>query len=134
MSPFWRVALGAGLGGLAIAGIWWFSLSTRTATPLRITVPELSPAAQAGEKAFEKRCAPCHGENAAGAATGPPLVHRVYHPRHHADIVFELAVRRGVQAHHWGFGDMPPQPEVTAAEVADIVQYVRDLQKANGIY
>jgi hypothetical protein len=28
---------------------------------------------------------------------------------------------------------MPPQAEVTDREVADIIRYVRELQKANGI-
>jgi hypothetical protein len=60
-------------------------------------------------------------------------VHRVYHSGLHADVAFDLAVRRGVRAHHWSFGDMPPQPELTPTEVASITRYVRELQKANGI-
>jgi hypothetical protein len=51
----------------------------------------------------------------------------------HADIAFELAVRRGVRAHHWRFGDMPAAPSVLPSEVPPIVQYVRELQRANGI-
>jgi hypothetical protein len=61
------------------------------------------------------------------------LVDAVYRSSHHADSAFMLAVRRGVRAHHWLFGDMPPQTEVTDRELADIVRYVRELQKANGI-
>jgi hypothetical protein len=66
-------------------------------------------------------------------ATGPPLVHPVYRPGHHADVAFELAVRRGVRAHHWRFGDMPPQPAVPPGEVGQITRFVRELQQANGI-
>ncbi|MGH7333538.1 MAG: c-type cytochrome, partial [Candidatus Rokuibacteriota bacterium] len=68
-----------------------------------------------------------------GSAKGPALVHRVYHPRLHADIAVDLAVRQGVRAHHWSFGDMPPQPAVTATDLANITRYVRELQRANGI-
>jgi mono/diheme cytochrome c family protein len=98
-----------------------------------VRVPELSAEAQAGKRAFDLYCVRCHGENAGGNAAGPALVHRTYQPAHHADVAFELAVRRGVRAHHWRFGDMPPQPAVTAAEVVQITRYVRELQRANGI-
>lgn len=36
-------------------------------------------------------------------------------------------------AHHWTFGDMPPQTGLTRADVVAIVTYVRELQRANGI-
>jgi hypothetical protein len=39
-----------------------------------------------------------------------------------------------VRSHHWNFGDMPPQPQVTPQQLADIVAYVRVLQEANGIF
>jgi hypothetical protein len=48
-------------------------------------------------------------------------------------VAFELAVRRGVRAHHWRFGDMPAQPHVPPEEIASITRYIRELQKANGI-
>ena len=70
---------------------------------------------------------------AQGTASGPPLVHAIYRPGHHADVAFELAVRRGARAHHWRFGDMPPQPTVTATDIGQITHYVRLLQQANGI-
>jgi mono/diheme cytochrome c family protein len=98
-----------------------------------VRIPELSAPTQAGKRAFDLSCARCHGENAGGSAAGPPLVHRTYQARHHADVAFELAVRRGVRAHHWRFGDMPPEPGVTPVEVAQITRYVRELQRANGI-
>ena len=96
-------------------------------------IPDLSPEGRAGRLAFEANCVPCHGEHAMGSGTGPPLVDPIYRPAHHADITFELAVRRGVRAHHWRFGDMPPQPSISEADVGNITRYVRELQKANGI-
>lgn len=98
-----------------------------------IHVPELSAAALAGKRAFDLHCARCHGEHAAGTSAGPPLVDRTYRPAVHADVAFELAVRRGVPAHHWRFGDMPPQQTVPQLDVAHITRFVRELQKANGI-
>jgi hypothetical protein len=42
-------------------------------------------------------------------------------------------ISRSRQENHWSFGDMPPQPDVTATELANITRYVRELQRANGI-
>ena len=83
-----------------------------------------------GAALFERNCARCHGRSAAGGPGGPPLVHRIYEPGHHADAAFHLAVRQGVRAHHWRFGNMPPIPGVTEAEVNQIIAYVRALQKS----
>jgi mono/diheme cytochrome c family protein len=101
--------------------------------PIDVAVPTLTANAERGRVAFERSCAACHGTNAAGSDKGPPLVHDIYNPGHHADPAFLLAARRGVPQHHWRFGNMPPQPEVTDPEIADIVRYVRELQRANGI-
>lgn len=98
-----------------------------------LVVPNLSTTAAAGQQAFAEHCAACHGPDGAGTVTGPPLVHPIYRRAHHADITFTLAVRRGVVAHHWRFGDMPPQPTVTEREVMAIIQYMREVQAANGI-
>jgi mono/diheme cytochrome c family protein len=100
-----------------------------------VTVPEtLSERAQLGQVAFEATCAACHGENAAGKmGFGPPLVHKVYEPSHHGDMAFVIAAERGVRQHHWPFGDMPPQQGLTRADMAGIITYVRELQRANGI-
>jgi mono/diheme cytochrome c family protein len=120
------------LGVVAVAGVMlWHWRPEPASPPLR--VPELSAEAVAGKRAFDLYCARCHGENAAGTATGPALVDRIYRPALHADVAFELAVRRGVPAHHWRFGDMPPEGAVPPAEVPQVVRYVRELQRANGI-
>ena len=87
-----------------------------------------------GEQSFDRHCAPCHGTKAGGTTTGPPLAHRIYEPGHHSDPAFHLAVRNGVAAHHWRFGNMPAQPQVTEAEVASIVGYVRWVQRETGIH
>ncbi len=90
-------------------------------------------AADGGAAVFERKCAGCHGREAKGTDKGPPLVHKIYEPSHHADVAFYLAVRQGVRAHHWPFGDMPAVEGVNEEQVAGIVAYVRGLQKAAGI-
>lgn len=102
---------------------------------VQVAVPTtFSEAAQIGKRAYDAVCADCHGENAAGRnGMGPPLVHKIYEPSHHADAAFLLAVRNGVRAHHWNFGNMPPQQGLTDADVKGITRYVRELQRANGI-
>ena len=122
---------------VAISGIVfayrYFSASGGGETLSAVTVPELSAAAAAGETAFDKNCVQCHGANAAGSEQGPPLVHDIYNPGHHGDGAFVRAAQQGVRQHHWPFGDMPAQPQVSEEEVAAIVRYVRELQVANGI-
>ena len=104
------------------------------ATPPAVIVPALSDSAQAGQTAFNANCALCHGANAAGTNLGPPLVHKIYEPSHHQDFAFRNAVQNGVQSHHWQFGNMPPAPQVSEADVERIICYVRELQRANGIF
>ncbi len=112
---------------------WQFMAARETQQRAVIKVPMLTAQAVAGEKAFNANCITCHGANAGGSDKGPPLVHQIYEPGHHADMSFVLAAKRGVRAHHWKFGNMPPQPDVSDAEIAAIIRYVRELQVANGI-
>jgi len=124
--------------GLAIVAyaVWRVASVPGEAPPdhrVDVTVPQLSATAEAGALAFETSCAVCHGTNASGGPGGPPLVHKIYEPGHHADGSIALAVRQGVRQHHWQFGDMPPVERVTDDEIAAIVVYVRELQRANGI-
>ncbi len=86
-----------------------------------------------GERLFNANCASCHGLEAAGTDNGPPLIHLYYAPGHHDDDSFRRAARNGVQQHHWFFGDMPPVPNVSDDEVEQIIRYVRETQRANGI-
>ena len=89
---------------------------------------------QQGEAKFTAKCARCHGERGAGTSQGPPLVHKIYEPGHHPDVAFQVAAANGVRAHHWQFGNMPKIEGVTQADVADIIKYVRWLQRQAGIF
>ena len=100
-----------------------------------VVLPEsLSTKARIGQEVFDANCATCHGVNAAGRdGTGPPLVHLIYEPSHHADESFYRAVAMGVMAHHWPFGNMPRVEGVSRREVDSVVAYIRELQRTNGI-
>ena len=102
--------------------------------PVAVTVPVLDEPAMKGESIFAANCVACHGVNASGSENGPPLIHKIYEPNHHADISFLLAVRQGVRAHHWSFGNMPVIDGLSDDDVAHIIYYVRVLQKENGIF
>jgi len=110
-----------------------YGISNNQEFSTEIVLPEFSVAALEGERIFSENCTSCHGTNADGTDRGPPLLHNIYNPGHHADGAFYRAVARGTVQHHWPFGDMPAQPHVSNAEVAKIIVYVRELQIANGI-
>ncbi len=88
---------------------------------------------QQGRVLFNQYCAACHGPGGWGTQQGPPLVHQVYRPAHHADLTFHFAVRDGVRSHHWNFGDMKPLPDVTPEATEHIIAYVRREQRKSGI-
>ncbi|MBL4645749.1 MAG: cytochrome C [Hyphomicrobiales bacterium] len=122
---------------VAAAAFWWTNQPKEVADGepiVSVMVPELNAAAKRGEKLFNVNCAACHGPNASGKdGFAPPLIHVIYEPNHHADISFQLAVKNGVRGHHWPFGNMPPIEGVGELDVVQIVNYIRTLQRANGI-
>ncbi len=93
-----------------------------------------SQSATAGRDLFDANCKLCHGSNGAGTDQGPTLIHKVYEPNHHTDQAFYRAAQLGVRAHHWRFGNMPPVAGATRDDVGLIIRYVREIQRANGIY
>lgn len=130
LPKYFVLAVFAGAAG--VAGYRYFGPAPQAVT-VNVRVPDLSPLAESGKKVFEANCAECHGKNASGTNQGPPLVHEIYNPGHHADQSFLLAAKRGVQSHHWPYGNMPAQPQVSRKDIVAIVKYVRELQVANGI-
>ncbi|MBN33888.1 MAG: cytochrome C [Rhodospirillaceae bacterium] len=98
-----------------------------------ITVPDLSGLAQGGQTIFEANCSSCHGVAGGGTEQGPPLIHIIYEPSHHADFAFVNAIRNGVRAHHWPYGDMAPVEGLTNAGIQAVIAFVREVQVAHGI-
>ncbi|MDE9450753.1 cytochrome c [Aliiroseovarius sp. Z3] len=99
-----------------------------------VRMPVLEASQQIGQRVFTAKCAACHGPTAGGVdGVGPPLIHKIYEPSHHADIAFFRAAEQGVRAHHWKFGNMEPVEGITRAEVARVVDFIRVVQRENGI-
>jgi len=96
-------------------------------TPLPVELQE-------GETKFNTFCSRCHGPQGQGTNNGPPLVHKIYEPNHHADMAFQRATAQGVRAHHWKFGNMPKIEGVAEEDVSHIIGYVRWLQRQAGIF
>ena len=95
--------------------------------------PGLMPNPVQGKPLYAQHCAECHGDRLQGTDKGPPMLHKVYEPSHHADMAFQLAVANGVRAHHWKFGDMAPVAGLTPDDVAHITALVRSEQRKVGI-
>jgi len=100
---------------------------------MHLPPPDFKGDAVKGEAAFQQYCITCHGSRGQGSDQGPPLIHKTYRPAHHANLSFHFAARDGVKQHHWQFGDMPPQPDVTPEETAHITSYIRREQRQAGI-
>ena len=141
--PLKRLAIPLALAAAAVLGAVVYLATTANdaeqvatgAALASVVVPaELSPRARHGRQAYEENCAVCHGTNAVGQeGVAPPLVHEIYRPGHHGDESFQRAVSMGVMAHHWPFGNMPRVEGLDRRDVALIVDYIRELQRANGI-
>jgi mono/diheme cytochrome c family protein len=127
-----------GVFGLGMSALIYNVLPSAKSTQkpiaaVEVKLPILSKTAQLGEALFNKNCATCHGDRAAGTDKGPPFVNDIYNPGHHSDEAFFFAAQNGVRQHHWPFGDMPAQHQVDKEDIAKIIAYVRELQVANGI-
>lgn len=131
LSSYFVVAIILGAAGVGAWSVW--GTNRRALASDSVIVPVLSADAAMGKVAFDHNCAKCHGVNAAGTKKGPPFINQIYNPGHHSDAAFFYAAENGVRQHHWPYGDMPPQPQVTKEEIRQIVEYVRALQQANGI-
>ena len=95
--------------------------------------PADSGVAEQGAALYQANCAQCHGADLRGTDQGPPHLDVIYEPGHHGDAAFVLAVRRGVQPHHWDYGAMPAIEGLSDQDIADIIAYVREQQRRVGI-
>ena len=95
--------------------------------------PKVPFAHAKGAKLYQDNCAVCHGKTLTGTKQGPPLLHPFYKPSHHADFTFYRAALKGVQAHHWEFGDMPPIQGITREDMDSVVPFIRWYQKEKGL-
>jgi cytochrome c551/c552 len=117
-------------------GISLFLILKKNPKPPKVMVrlPEFSEPAKRGREIFNRACAKCHGINAAGGDKAPSLISKAYAPKSHADGAIYLAVTRGVRRHHWNLGNMPPQPGIKPGEIKALTAFIRETQRANGVY
>jgi len=94
--------------------------------------PQDSALVEAGSELYAAHCAECHGSDLRGTDRGPSHLSQLYEPGHHGDGAFLVAVLRGVPAHHWNFGAMPPIQDLTPDNVEAIVAFVRERQRIDG--
>ncbi len=128
--------------GLWVLGLVGCSENGTSAQGSSVSNPDSSVVAQnpvpsdlqEGEAFFNRFCRRCHGPRAQGTDQGPPLVHKIYEPGHHADMAFQRAAANGVRAHHWKFGNMPKIDGATPEDVTKIIGYIRWLQREAGIF
>lgn len=119
--------------GLFVFGYFYVSQNPPTGLQVASSTPNVATL-NAGRTLFRANCASCHGQGAVGVeGAGPPFIHIIYEPNHHADASFYAAVKNGVRAHHWPYGNMPPQPQVAQEEMEKIIAYIRKIQRQNGI-
>src|SRR4029077_80224 len=78
------------------------------------------PPADPGRKAYESRCASCHGADGAGGEMGPPIGLRL---SARDDQQLGELIRAGQPTK-----GMPPN-QVGDAELADLVKYLRGVQR-----
>ena len=96
--------------------------------------PKMTQRLNLGKFNYDNYCGSCHGKTGGGSEKGPTFISRIYHPSHHGDKAFYIAAKRGVRAHHWPFGDMKPVKGISDDQITLIVEYVRAIQQANGLF
>ncbi len=120
---------------LALIGIPWPGL--KHARPLmRSAVFETSPEPSHDFELFRARCASCHG--AAGEGDGLAATAMQPRPRNLADAAWQNSVSDEAIAHVIRDGglasnlspNMPPHPDLSSAQLAELVRYIRSLQSA----
>lgn len=100
----------------------------------RTDLRALSYVAERGRSLFSARCATCRGNNGTGTDKGSLLPHDIHVPGLRNDLSFQRAAGLGARAHYRPSGDMPPVASISGAHVTGITAFIRDIQRANGIF
>ncbi len=83
-----------------------------------------------GEVVFNTFCLSCHGLHAVGApGAGPALLDTLFAPSRLSDEAIIAAMDRGAPQRYFNLGGMPPVQRLTRDDAAQVVAYVRWLQR-----
>lgn len=99
----------------------------------RFLIPNLSSQAQDGREHFAAACGACHGAYGEGSDSGPMLVHALYARAVFPDSEIVRAAHEGAVARNWPFGNMPAIEGMRSEKLLLIVDFLREVQAANGI-
>ena len=84
---------------------------------------------RAGLALYNGHCLSCHGIEGRGTDRGPALVHPLYGLENLSDQAFTQAVFYGAPQRHFRFGPMEAIKALKQVEIAQILAYVRAVQK-----
>ena len=125
--------LGLGLMSCPAVIFVVFGTSGLDAIDESASVPVSSLSFQLGGIAYAKECTECHGRTARGTVRGPNLIHPDYGPGKRSDAQFSQALREGKQARRAGYLDMPAVQDRSERNLKQLVAFLREVQRANGI-
>jgi len=83
--------------------------------------------------AFARECGGCHGRAAQGTARGPALATTSYGRSRFDDDSIRSAVREGRVPRSPDSAGMPASPEIPESDLAQILDFLREVQRARGI-
>lgn len=131
-SPVMWMALAFGtLAIITVISMWGKEKIAMVVSP---TIPELGALEQQGRDIVNAQCIECHGvDGTGGTRKGPPLLHPMYRFDIYPDYHFKRVMKEGRPEHHWRFGPMPAQPQLSDAQTTSIIAYVRAVHDANGV-
>ncbi len=101
---------------------------------IEVVVPALEGMAVQGQVAFVEVCARCHGRKGGGLeGYGPPLISDFYGPSERSDMQIVLAIQLGHVEDNWTYGPMPPAEGLSFSDQGLVVEFLRQVQIANGV-
>jgi mono/diheme cytochrome c family protein len=98
-----------------------------------VSVPSVPGDVAAGAAVYERSCAGCHDAGAAGDGGGVSLVDARFALPGFDDVAFVTAIVRGVSADGSEHGGMPRIRGLSEQDLADLLAFVRGLQRSAGL-
>jgi mono/diheme cytochrome c family protein len=86
-----------------------------------------------GRDVYTNACATCHGDALGGTTAGPPLLAELYAPGQLSDEAMATAIVDGAPQQYWTFGPMPGVGGLSDVDIAAVIAFVRDEQRAAGL-